>query len=256
MVPIAAPRSRHLTSVLPPVTDEAAPGSDVVMTGATSDRPAAGGSSPDGPSPEGGSSGEAGALSDLVARARKGDRTAFEELVKATSSATYTLAYRLVGDEEDARDVVQEAYLRAYRGLKRFRGDAQFTTWLYRITANCAATQLGRRSRNRHEELPDDAPLVDRGRRGDPEDHADQGELREQLQEALVDLPPRLRAVVVLRDIYDLPHEAIAAELGISESAAKVRLHRARRKLRERLYPLVGDRRDEEVGEEAEARAL
>jgi RNA polymerase sigma-70 factor (ECF subfamily) len=251
MVPIAAQRPRHLSSVPPPVTDDPAPGSDGVMTGATPDRAAE-----DGSSPEDRPGGEAGSLSDLVTQARKGDRGAFEELVKATSNATYTLAYRLVGDEEDARDVVQEAYLRAYRGLKRFRGDAQFTTWLYRITANCAATQLGRRSRNRHEELPEDAPLVDNGRRGDPEDHADQGELREQLQEALVDLPPRLRAVIVLRDIYDLPHEAIAAELGISESAAKVRLHRARRKLRERLYPLIGDRRDEEVGEEAEARAL
>ena len=192
---------------------------------------------PTAQSPEGEASGDAGSLSDLVNRARKGDRTAFEELVKATYAASYTLAYRLVGDEEDARDVVQEAYLRAYRGLKRFRGDAQFTTWLYRITANCAATQLGRRSRNRHEELLEDAPLVDKGRRGDPEDHADQGELREQLQEALVDLPPRLRAVVVLRDIYDLPHEAIAAELGISESAAKVRLHRARRKLPRAALP-------------------
>jgi RNA polymerase sigma-70 factor (ECF subfamily) len=200
--------------------------------------------------------GEAGSLGELVTLARKGDRAAFEELVKATYSASYTLAYRLVGDEEDARDVVQEAYLRAYRGLKRFRGDAQFTTWLYRITANCAATHLGKRDRNRHDELPEDTPLVDRGRRGDPEDHADQRELRELLHEALIDLPPRLRAVVVLRDIYDLPHEAIAAELGISESAAKVRLHRARRKLRERLYPLVGDGRDEEGWEEAEARAL
>ena len=82
-----------------------------------------------------------------------GDRDAFDELVRATYADTYTLAYRLTGDEEDARDVVQEAYLRAYRGLKRFRGDAQFSTWLYRITANCAATHLGRRRRHRHEEL-------------------------------------------------------------------------------------------------------
>jgi RNA polymerase sigma-70 factor (ECF subfamily) len=254
-VTIAAHSPRHLTSVPPRVTDEPDPESDVVMTGATPRLSAVGGPSPDGEAATMTGT-QAGILADLVALARKGDRMAFEELVKATSTATYTLAYRLVGDEEDARDVVQEAYLRAYRGLKRFRGDAQFTTWLYRITANCAATQLGRRSRNRHEELSEDAPLIDSGRRGDPEDRADQGELREQLQEALIDLPPRLRAVVVLRDIYDLSHEAIAAELGISESAAKVRLHRARRKLRERLYPLVGDRRDEEVGEEAEARAL
>ena len=86
-------------------------------------------------------------LEALVAAAQDGDRAAFDELVRATYIDTYTLAYRLTGDEEDARDVVQEAYLRAYRGLKRFRGDAQFSTWMYRITANCAATFLGKRTR-------------------------------------------------------------------------------------------------------------
>jgi RNA polymerase sigma-70 factor (ECF subfamily) len=198
-----------------------------------------------------------GGLADLVNDARKGDRSAFEALVKATYADSYTLAFRLVGDEEDARDVVQEAYLRAYKGLKRFRGDAQFTTWLYRITANCAATYLGKRARNRHDELPADAAVVDTARRSDPEDNAHQRDLREQLNAALAELPPRLRAVVVLRDVYDLPHEAIAAELGISESAAKVRLHRARRKLRERLYPLVGDPLSgDKVGDEEEAHAV
>src|SRR4051795_8948508 len=96
---------------------------------------------------------------DLVAAAREGDRSAFEELVRLTYADTYTLAYRLTGNEEDARDVVQDSYLRAYRGIRRFRGDAQFTTWLYRITANCASTHLGRRNRHRHDELVDDAPL-------------------------------------------------------------------------------------------------
>jgi RNA polymerase sigma-70 factor (ECF subfamily) len=177
----------------------------------------------------------------LVGAARDGDQRAFEELVRATYADTYTLAYRLTGDEEDARDVVQESYLRAYRGLRRFRGDAQFSTWMYRITANCAATHLGRRSRHRHEELTDDLPSADDRLDVDPQHRADTGALRDRLQDALRDLPPRLRAVVVLRDVYDLPHEAIAAELGISESAAKVRLHRARRKLRERLFPLRGE---------------
>ena len=188
-----------------------------------------------------------GGLADLVARARDGDREAFEAIVRATYVESYTLAHRLVGNEEDARDVVQEAYMRAYRGLKRFRGDAQFTTWMYRITANCAATHLGRRARHRHDELHDDAQLVDLGPDGDPEANAARVALRDRLRAALEDLPPKLRAVVVLRDIYDLPHEAIASELGISESAAKVRLHRARRKLRERLYPMAGD--DEHGGD-------
>ena len=174
----------------------------------------------------------------LVARARSGDQAAFEELVRETYADTYTLAYRLTGHEEDARDVVQESYLRAFRGLKRFRGDAQFTTWLYRITANCANTHLAKRARRRTEQLPDELAMAmaDTDADADPAARADATLLRDRLEVALDDLPPKLRAVVVLRDVYDLPHEAIAAELGISESAAKVRLHRARRKLRESMF--------------------
>jgi RNA polymerase sigma-70 factor (ECF subfamily) len=180
-------------------------------------------------------------LGDLVEAAKAGDREAFDELVRATYADTYTLAYRLTGDEEDARDVTQDAYLRAYRALKRFRGDAQFSTWLYRITANCAATLIGKRAKARHDELADDALLPDLRPEADPEAMADAELLRDRVNDALADLPPRLRAVVVLRDVYDLPHEAIASELGITESAAKVRLHRARRKLRERLFPMPGE---------------
>jgi RNA polymerase sigma-70 factor, ECF subfamily len=174
---------------------------------------------------------------ELVDRARSGDQAAFEALVRATYADTYTLAFRLTGDEEDARDVVQETYFRAFRGLKRFRGDAQFTTWLYRITANCASTHLGRRAKHRHDELADDAPVPDDRVDIDPEHRAENEALRGRLRAAIDRLPPRLRAVVVLRDVYDLPHEAIGAELGISETAAKVRLHRARRQLRDDLYP-------------------
>jgi RNA polymerase sigma-70 factor (ECF subfamily) len=181
------------------------------------------------------------ALDDLVEQARQGDPVAFEELVRATYIETYTLALRLLGNEEDASDVTQETYLRAYRGLRRFRGDAQFSTWLYRITANCASTQLGRQGKHRHAELSEDHPVADARAESDPVARSDNAALRAELTEALGDLPPKLRAVVVLRDIYDLPHESIAAELGISESAAKVRLHRARRKLRERLFPLPGE---------------
>lgn len=177
-------------------------------------------------------------LASLVAAARGGNRGAFEELVRATTAETYTLALRLLGNEEDARDVVQEAYLRAYRSIGRFRGDASFRTWLYRITANCAATSLAKRQRRRVEPLDDESPVVDDDPRHDPVARAEGGALRDRLTAALGDLPPRLRAVVVLRDVYDLPHDAIAAELGISESAAKVRLHRARRRLREQLFPL------------------
>lgn len=180
-------------------------------------------------------------LAALVAAAQGGDRSAFDEVVRLTHAEAYTLAYRLTGNEEDAKDVVQEAYLRAYRGIKRFRGDAAFTTWLYRITANCAATQVTRRSRYRHEDLDDETMMADTRPETDPEARADAAVLRQRLQGALDTLPPRLRQVVILRDVYDLPHEAIASELGISEAAAKVRLHRARRRLREHLFPARGE---------------
>src|ERR671911_1027451 len=85
----------------------------------------------------------------LVASAREGDRAAFDELVRRTYVDTYTLAMRLTANEEDARDVVQESYLLAWKGVKRFRGDAQFSTWMYRITANAAATLVQKRRRRR-----------------------------------------------------------------------------------------------------------
>ena len=177
----------------------------------------------------------------LVAAAKAGERDAFDQLVKATYAEVYTLAYRLTGNEEDARDVVQDAYFRAFRSLKRFRGDSRFSTWMYRITANCASTYLTRRRKGRHEQLSDDDSHRDERPEVDPEQMAEAGLLRDRMTAALADLPPLLRSVVVLRDVYDLPHEAIASELGITEAAAKVRLHRARRKLRERLFPMPGE---------------
>jgi RNA polymerase sigma-70 factor (ECF subfamily) len=180
-------------------------------------------------------------LAELVRAAKAGDRSAFDELVRATYADAYTLAFRLTGNEEDARDVVQDAYLRAYKSLKRFRGDAQFTTWLYRITANCASTLLVKRGKHRHDELSDETVLFDERPEADPEGRADAALDRQTVTAALQELPDGLRQVIVLRDIYDLPHEQIAGELGITEAAAKVRLHRARRKLRERLLPMRGE---------------
>ena len=179
-------------------------------------------------------------MTELVRQAVAGDRNAFDEIVRLTYRDAYGLALRLTANEEDARDVVQDAYLRAYRGLDRFRGDARFSTWLYRIVANCASTEAGKKRRHQHDELPDEALVADLSLDHDPALHADVADLRGQLDDAIRDLPPRLRAVVVLRDVYDLPHDAIAQDLGISVSAAKVRLHRARRRLREAVFSRPG----------------
>lgn len=183
----------------------------------------------------------------LVAEAQTGDHRAFEQLVELTHRDTYTLALRLTGNPEDARDITQEAYLRAYRSLGAFRGDAQFSTWLYRITANCASTHLGRRRRHRHEQLIDDHQVVDLRGEGDPELSVTASEMRHRVAAAIERLPPKLRAVVVLRDVYELPHEAVAEELGISTTAAKVRLHRARHRLRLELFPETAEVPSREV---------
>jgi RNA polymerase sigma-70 factor (ECF subfamily) len=171
----------------------------------------------------------------LLEAARNGDRSAFEELVRRTYTETYTLAVRLTGNDEDARDVVQEAYLRAWRGLAKFRGEAQFSTWLYRITANTAYSHVNRRRRHRAVPLSDlGTEIADQG--ATPEATAESAALSSRLSAAVGKLPPKLRAVMVLKDVYGLPHEEIAEQLGISETAAKVRLHRARKQLRDHLY--------------------
>lgn len=185
-------------------------------------------------------------LAELVRSAQQGSESAFRQLVEATYRDTYTLAIRLTGDEEDARDVTQEAYLKAHRGLAGFRGDARFSTWMYRITTNCAATYVQRRARHRHEPLFEDLALAETSFDSDPEYHSDVSDLRNQLNVAIAALPPKLRSVVVLRDIYELPHEVIAQELGITVTAAKVRLHRARHRLRAEVFPSI-----EEVGSRA-----
>ncbi len=189
----------------------------------------------------------------LVDAARHDDHEAFAEIVRRTHADTFTLARRLVSDDDDASDVVQDAYLRAFRSIRKFRGDAQFTTWLYRITANCASTHLGKRRRHRHDEFDDEANVIDLHPDHDPAVATDGALLRDRVEVAVAALPPKLRAVVVLRDIYDLNHGEIAEELGISESAAKVRLHRARRKLRAAVFSLPNDVEHGEDEEHARA---
>lgn len=175
-------------------------------------------------------------LADTLTAAQDGCPEAFSTLVRATYDDTYSLALRLVGNADDANDVVQDTYLRAFRAIKRFRGDAQIGTWLYRITSNTAITLLQRRRKTDHDELHSDALVRDESNERNPEERAENADIRTQLLAALSALPAKLRSVIVLRDIYDLSHDAIAEQLGISEAAAKVRLHRARQKLRDQLF--------------------
>jgi RNA polymerase sigma-70 factor (ECF subfamily) len=188
--------------------------------------------------------GEVPDLATLVTAAQEGDRHAFDEIVRRTYVDTYTLAVRLTASEEDARDVVQEAYLRAWKGLRKFRGDAQFSTWMYRITANSAATLTSKRRRQRTVQIDDVADPIETEVALHPELATENVELMAELSAALDELPTRLRTVVILKDVYGLSHEAIAEELGISVTAAKVRLHRGRKRMRDLLYEEAGRHAD------------
>ena len=175
-------------------------------------------------------------LAEFLDAAQHGDRAAFDELVRRTYVDTYTLAFRLTSHEEDARDVVQEAYLRAWKSIGRFRGDARFTTWLYRITANTAYTHVQKRRRQRTTPLDEIHDPTETRLETSPETVADSTAGLEELAAALAQLPDTLRQIIVLKDVYGLSHETIAHETGISVAAAKVRLHRARKRLRDLLY--------------------
>lgn len=177
----------------------------------------------------------------LVERAQAGDHSAFAELVKIHQHEVYTLAIRLVGDRELAADVAQDAFVRAWRALPKFRGESRFGTWLHRITVNTAWSTQRRWRRHRTEPL-DDVQAFLRDHSAGPEREGVAAVVGLQLTAALARLSAPLRTVVVLKDIYDWPHADIAENLGISVTAAKVRLHRARRALREMLDDDLGER--------------
>lgn len=166
---------------------------------------------------------------ELLARCRRGDRRALEELVRITHRRVYALAYRMVQDRHEAEDVAQEAYLRMFRGLGGFREEARFETWMHRIVVNTALNDLRRRGRFGallEEEAPE-LPGPDRAELRAVE--------RDELERGLAALPMGQRTALVLKDVYGLSCKEIGEELGIEEGAVKVRLHRARKKLREIL---------------------
>jgi RNA polymerase sigma-70 factor (ECF subfamily) len=180
----------------------------------------------------------------LLGKAREGDKAAFGQLVSLHQDEVYTLAVRLVRDRELAADVAQEAFVRAWRAMPKFRGDARFSTWIHRITVNVAWTQ--RRRAAKHSAHPIHELFSDPHDGGiTPEQAGSSALFRPRLEAALANLSPQLRAVVVLKDVHEWSHAEIAEQLGISVTAAKVRLHRARRTLRDLLW----DVRDAMLGE-------
>jgi RNA polymerase sigma-70 factor (ECF subfamily) len=176
---------------------------------------------------------------ELVERWRSGDEVAFETLVRRHERRVFGLALRMLGSREEAEDVAQEVFLNLHRSGHRFRRQARFSTFVYRVTVNAALNRrrsLGRR-RARMEGLTlrqasgDDLPTVPR----DPENSLLEGELRARLEREILELSEALRAPLVLHDVEGLPYAEIARILRVAEGTVKSRIHRARRALRRQL---------------------
>jgi RNA polymerase sigma-70 factor, ECF subfamily len=175
---------------------------------------------------------------ELVQRCQAGDEAAWDELVEATYREVYSLCLRILRDPDDAAEATQDAYLKVWRSIRGFRGDAMFTTWLYRVAANTAISKQRSRKRRRARDTSGDEEAL--GPFAASVESAAAAGARVELsavEETLARLPEHYRAAVVLRDVYGMTIEEVAAELKISQTAAKVRVHRGRKKLRDALYP-------------------
>lgn len=178
----------------------------------------------------------------LVEKARQGDAQAFSELVRQYERKIFRLAKHITNSDEDAEEVLQEAFLKAYEHLDNFQGNSKFYTWLVRIAVNEALMKLRKRKSDKTVSLDE---TIDTGEEnvvrevavweGNPEQQYSQEELRSILDNAIQSLRPAFRTVFVLRDVEDLSTEETAAALDLSIPAVKSRLLRARLQLREKL---------------------
>ncbi|MEO0079456.1 MAG: sigma-70 family RNA polymerase sigma factor [candidate division WOR-3 bacterium] len=182
---------------------------------------------------------------ELVRRVQAGNSDAFEELVRRYERKVYNITYRLLGNESDASEALQDTFLRAFRFLPKFKFKSSFYTWLYRIATNVCLTRL--RKRKSPETVSLDEPVDEDGElsleiadsKFSPEQVFQQRLLREKLQEAIEALPEEYRTVIVLRDLEGLSNEEVSKVLKLSVPAVKSRLHRGRLALRERLAQYV-----------------
>lgn len=167
-----------------------------------------------------------------IAACQSGDQGAFDRLVERYQRDIYRLCYRYVNNHEDANDMAQEAFIRAYRALGKFRGDSSFSTWLYRIAVNTCLNFKALR-RPPQDELPD--TLADGGRPA--VERLERDERARRVREAVQTLPEKQRATVILKVYHDLSHEEVAQTLGATVGTVKANLFHALANLRKRLGP-------------------
>jgi len=180
----------------------------------------------------------------LVKRARDGDYAAFQVLFERYRTLAYRFAYQMTNSRDDAEDIVQEAFVRAYQNLHRYRDEAKFTTWVLRIVTNLCTDRARSSQRRTALEQQEAMGALDWMTLGNPEDPV--GNLEEDrrkiaLRKALNALPAHHRTMIVLRDIEEKEYPDIAAVVGCTIGGAKLRVLRARRALRDRIVPLLGD---------------
>jgi RNA polymerase sigma-70 factor (ECF subfamily) len=171
---------------------------------------------------------------ELVARARRGDEVAFEQLVLRHQRYAFNLAYRVLGNYAEAEDVTQETFVRVWRGLSGFRGQARFTTWLYRIVHNLCLNRLPGLRRELLQTEPLEEVLADSD--PSPAELFDAQERLAFLHAQLDRLPGKYRLVLTLRYLQHLSYDEIAAALDVPMGTVKTHIHRARQLLRERLH--------------------
>ncbi|MEW6244716.1 MAG: sigma-70 family RNA polymerase sigma factor [Bacillota bacterium] len=181
-------------------------------------------------------------LDATIRRAQQGDVSAFEEIVSLYERKIYNFAYRMTRNREDAADLTQETLLRVWSGVRRFRGDSSFTTWIFRIASNVCTDRL--RSRSRRLALSLDAPVhydneelefqVEDGSAG-PDELAEESDLKDAVRRAISQLPVGYRAVLVMRDIQGMSYKEISEVLMCPVGTVKSRLNRARLALREEM---------------------
>ena len=170
--------------------------------------------------------------SELVKKSQLGDKSAFEELVKRHQELVFSLSFKLTGNRELANAVAQEAFIRAWKAIGKFRGDSTFGTWIYRITVNTAWTLRKKAKKHYSLNIEDTQEPVVVDEKKDPELVAINSDLSLVLRKALNQIPLEQRIIVELKNIEGRSHKEIADYLDISVTAAKVRLHRAHQKLR------------------------
>ena len=173
--------------------------------------------------------------SELVRKSQLGDKAAFEQLVIRHQDLVFSLAYKLTGNREMANDVAQEAFIRAWKAIEKFRGDSTFSTWIYRITVNTAWTLRKKAKKHNTLNIDDTYEPIVIDEKKDPELVAINSDLSSVLINALDQIPIEQRIIVELKNIEGRSHKEIADYLDISVTAAKVRLHRAHQKLRQIL---------------------